>query len=609
VTPEPLPREEHKALTARAPSSQTPPYERWFLIGSLIAYLALSLGFSLGPIFEGWDEPGHYRYATEIIRQKGLPDPFTPPAGEFQQAPLYYFLMVPAVALVGAPDIAAREARHNPYQGFAWNIASSDNKNLFIHLPDEVFPFTNDPVARAFHLLRLTSIALNSLTVWLAYHIFRRLWPDRPDRRLAALGLVAFTPVFVSLSGLLNNDNLAIFLATLCLYLLLIKPRQGFRWWWAVTLGLTLGAGLLTKTNLIFLGVPVGFVLLTDRRSWAAIPAIGAIVVAVAGWYYARNALVYGDVTGIVIFERMFPGWITPRDQITLPLVLGRWLYLYQTYWAHFGYNIIEVGPPIEAFFTAISLTTVVTLPLLALRTWRRARAGLLDPDRRRRIWLMSLFGLAMVALVLDGSLQPYSLAQGRYVLPIITATAAGIVLSLETWLPARVRKAALLSLPPVMVALCALCLFGYYLPAFQLQPIPAAIRHPLTVRYGDVAELVGTDSASIRVRPGQVARLTLYWRVSGPVGSNLHILIRSVGSPTVNRESLPGAGKLFATEWRPGMAWAETYVLPIPADARPGTYPVTVLLESPDSGALLSVRDLSGQPIEPVVGQITIVP
>lgn len=588
----------------------TPQRERWFLAGMLVVYVALSLGFSLAPIFEGWDEPGHYRYTTEMIRQRALPDPFTKPAGEFQQAPLYYFLMIPPVLLAGMPDVTQRENRQNPFFGYAWDVASTDNKNLFIHPAIEVFPFTNDPVAFGFHLVRLTSLILNLASVLIAWRIFKLVWPDRPDRRLAALGVVAFTPVFVSLSGLINNDNLGIFLAMLALYLLLVKPEQGFSWRWALGLGLTLGAGLLTKSNLVFLAIPTGIVLLIDRRAWKAIPVILLVVAAVAGWYYARNAIVYHDVTGIVIFEKLFPDWVTPPDQITIPLVIGRLYYLYLTYWAHFGYNIIEADWPVEAFFAVLSILTLLSLPMLALRLRKSLREGSLTADQKRHILIVGSFGLGMVALVLYGSFQPYSLAQGRYVLPILAATAAAIVLSLELWLPARIRPFVLLGLPVVMAGVVAVCLFGYYYPAFEVKPVPAQIEHPLALRYGDVAELIGTDAAEITTRPGQVAHLTLYWRALAPAGENLHVAFGTEGSSLVSRESLPGAGKLDAREWTPGQTWSETYVLPIPASAAPGQYPITVMmLVAPERGKPFPVSGTDGQIFNPVVGAIVIAP
>mgnify|MGYP005870640771 FL=1 len=59
------------------------------------------------------------------------------------------------------------------------------------------------------------------LTVLLTYLLGRELFPRRPWLALLGAALAAFSPMFLFISGSVNNDNLVVTLATLSLWLLL----------------------------------------------------------------------------------------------------------------------------------------------------------------------------------------------------------------------------------------------------------------------------------------------------------------------------------------------------------------------------------------------------
>src|SRR5262249_7807853 len=220
---------------------------------------------SLGPIFEGPDEIEHYRFIHTLVTTGGLPDARTVYRGEYHQAPLYYVLAAPLGWLFrDDPDFAQIDGRFNPYYGANIAFPGNDNKNLYLDVNAEAFPYNMNSTARAVHVIRLLSIALGVGTILASYAIFRLLWPDKPEFRLLALGFVAYWPQFVYMSSVINNDNLVFLLATLALWAILKGLRDGPTRRHSVLLGLIMGGALLAKVGAAILVIPVGLAFLMD---------------------------------------------------------------------------------------------------------------------------------------------------------------------------------------------------------------------------------------------------------------------------------------------------------------------------------------------------------
>jgi hypothetical protein len=583
----------------------------------LVAYILLALAFSLGPIFEGPDEIEHYRFIRALVHDHALPDPYTQVRSQYHQAPLYYLLATPLALLTDDADFAQIDGRLNPYYPFEIGIPGNDNKNLYLHTRAEEFPYSGSGTARAVHVIRLLSIALGVCTILASYAIFRLLWPDRPDRRLVALAVVAFTPQFLYLSGTINIDNLLYLLTTLTLLLLLRQWRDGPSRRGAVMLGLVLGAALLTKVNAVFLVFPVGLVFLMDRRSWRSVPLILAISLVIAGWWYVRNVILYGDPTGVrVLLETWKTETIRP-GAIALDVGLPRLPYAYQTYWARFGQGAVPVAQPIYVFFDGLVIVTIAGLAIWLVRRRSTSPPGPLSASREgelptfgSQILVVAVFGLSWVTALVYYASTAWSGNQGRYLLPGIAAWGALIALGLDQWTPRRLRMPAALVGAALLVAIAAVSVFSYFLPAYSVSsaPPPEQITRPLWFRYGDVAELIGMSPAEPRARPGDIIHITLYWRALRPTATRIQSYLHSADSDVVKRDSLPGTGNLLSTDWLPGQMWAENYVVPIPSETPiQAVYPLLAGLYDPAAGQNLPVTDGSGNPATPVIGRIAI--
>ncbi len=560
----------------------------------VVAYIFLAILFSLGPIFEGPDEIEHYRFIRTLVQTHALPDPYSQPRAQYHQAPLYYVLSAPLMLLVHDDDFAQIDGRKNPYYPFEIGIPGNDNKNLYLHTRAEDFPYQGSGTAMAVHLLRLLSVALGAGTVLASYAIFRILWPDRPDRRLMALGLVAFMPQFLYLSGTINNDNLLFLLSTLSLLLLIRLRRDGPSLRLALLLGLVLGFILLTKVSAMVLAIPVGFALLLDRQSWRYAPLILGIVFVIAGWWYLRNLALYGDPTGVRVLLETWKGETIRAGAIALDIGLTRVPYSYQTFWARFGQGAVAVGQPIYVFFDVLAISSI---------------AGLILSFRRIGMYagIVLVFALTWVGALVYYASTAWSGNQGRYLLPALASWGAIVSWGLDRWTPHRVKLPAALSGTAFLAVVATVCVLGYFLPSYRPLPASPPPERALAFRYGDNAELIGISPAAPKVRPGEFTTITLYWRTLKPTDHSVQSYLHSVGGDVVKRDSLPATGNLLSTDWYPGETWAERYIVPIPADAPPQTvYPLVAGLFDPATQTNLAAT-ANGQPVSPVVGRITV--
>jgi 4-amino-4-deoxy-L-arabinose transferase-like glycosyltransferase len=583
--------------------------EKQIVISMIIAYIALALVFSLGPIFEGPDEIEHYRYIRILARTRTFPDPVSQPEGQLFQPPLYYALASPLSLLIDDADFDEIDGRRNPYHGYLIGIPSNDNKNVYLHTRAEAFPYRESGVARDVHLIRLLSVAIGTCTLIVSYAVFRLLWPERPDRRLAALGFVAFWPTFVFVSSVVTNDILVYLLTTLSLFLLLRQQRHGYSWGNAALLGVVLGAALLTELSAGLLVFPVGVATLMDRGSWRYAPLTLGVTLLVAGWWYVRNTALYGDPLGL---EALYATW--PSDVIqaggkpSFQAALTQLPYAFPGFWARFGYGSVVVGKTIYYFFGALTITTLLGFIVWLIGSVRTVRWKAAGPTATRQAIIVGTIALAWTGGAVLHASQVYTGNTGRQFLPVVAAWGALLSLGTGQWTPRRLRVPVALGGVALMAVVAVVSLFGYFLPAYKVQSAPATIEYPLAYRYDDVAELIGVEPETTYAQPGQTVRITLYWRALRPTDSDLQTYLHSLDSNVIRHDSLPGGGNLLSTDWLPGETWSETNVIVIPSEAEAQVaYPLIAGLYDPETGSALPANDSDGNVVTPTVGRIAI--
>ena len=239
----------------------------------LVLFIIVGSTFAVTtPIFEASDELWHYPVIWRLAQGQGLPvldahnpGPWRQEAG---QPPLYYFIMALATRWIDTTDMHAVR-RLNPHVD-SGIVTADGNTNLAIHTDTENFPWRGTVLA--VRLVRLLSVLLGTGTVYLTYRLALEICPDWPELAVGAAGVLAFTPMFAFIAGSVNNDNLAILIASATVLLITRMGATGdtgkkirfvFKSQWEqvrghisimhLMLGILLGLGALTKLSLLVL--------------------------------------------------------------------------------------------------------------------------------------------------------------------------------------------------------------------------------------------------------------------------------------------------------------------------------------------------------------------
>jgi hypothetical protein len=586
----------------------------WLFLVILVCHVLLGAAYGLWlPLFESPDEPGHYLYVRHLQAHRQLPvqtEVFEAPRAH--HPPLYYALgalLTAAVDIPGSPD--AITVTPNPKFGYEQGAPGNDNKAVFVHNgPDEHWPFRGQ--ALAVHLLRLLSLGFSTIAVVATYAAALHLRPGDLSFATLAAGMVAFNPMVLYMSGLVNNDTSALAGGAVVLWLVgrawpgLLTARLG-EWNWLL-LGLAFGLSLLLKSSALVLALPISLALAAGffaqprpfSRHLARALAVGSPACLIAGWWYWRNFQLYGDLTGNAAVA-IVSGRVPPAE---------RWVDLPRKFaWLLQGlYGCGPIGPlslclpaPIYLAAAAVALFCLAGLFLVL----RRARPDFRQP--RTQLWLAHALTLAATtAAVLVYALSYNNTWGGRFFFPAFLSLAVFLSSGALAWIPAISRRSwpHAMSLQPVPtggrpfggpsgavdnrrpLALIGLLLFATllvplyaltfqvfprYAPPRPILPFELSRAAPLNARLGEVAQVVGYRLDPPAVRPGGELAVTVFWRPLVPTPIPYTVFIH-LFSPThgslAQRDTYPGLGTYPTTGWQPGRLFADTYRLRVSASA-----------------------------------------
>jgi hypothetical protein len=543
-----------------------------------VAFLLLATGYSLvTPPGEGPDEPGHIAYVQFLQTEHRLPrhgEVAEPLTHQVKHPPLYYGLGALWTAWADFGGLA-----FPPDPQFAVNLEHMDVFSAFRHVPEEHWPWA--PRFLAVRWLRLLSVLLGLVTVLATFATARAVLPNEPWLAVAAAAVVAFLPQFLFMSGVANNDalaNAAGAVATLAAVRVVLGRNRRRD---LVFLGAAVGVALLAKlTTLALAAVAVLAVAgaAWRARSWrvAARAALwsGGTLALVAGWWFARNVWVNGDLLDWGGFTRAAEAITRTRPLAAdLPMYF---LHQWQSFVGRFGWMAVPLPYVLYRLFALLLVLAGLGLAALALRRWRRPG----EPDSPLRAadsaWGVALL-VSTVALVYASVFRlaftfDLVVAQGRYLFPGLAAFAVLFVLGLVGWWPARRRPAGAAVLAAAWCALGVYGLVGALVPAFALPPAVtgaelAGVPHRVDVAFDPWLRLVGYALAPERVAPGDTVVATLYFRPTGQPDIGLWLgtaLIDGRGEGAHDR--VPAGGSYPATSWVPGRTWREVVRLRVPA-------------------------------------------
>ncbi len=385
-----------------------------------------------------------------------------------------YATSAPGGAVVAALFIAATHLLGGvPYQDYALHAG------VFAPVVTAANPF----VVAA----RLASAFDVGIYAFFLSRITDALLTDRYARWTArALGVCI--PQVTFIGAYVNDDAFSLAAGGAMFYVIVLTVRDGMRPRRVLLYGVALAALLLAKLNydLLTLALVPGvvFSVVRDWRTgtrWTPLrdaALSGGVGAMIGGWWFVRNAVLYGDPTGLLAtmraLDRVSPGYSRTRPLIMQHLNVGDmvarapWIDLsYRSFWGMFDYMSVALPASAYAAFgvlTALGLAGVlIAVCRVAIRRPLRVCAW------QALLWVLSA-GLIVtaVAFSLWSSLVKDWEPQGRYLFPALIPFVLLVAVSLHGWWPrARYRRGAFLVITGLLAGINMFALVGILIPLY----------------------------------------------------------------------------------------------------------------------------------------------
>ncbi|MEO0561627.1 MAG: hypothetical protein AAF125_05920, partial [Chloroflexota bacterium] len=496
------------------------------------------------------------------------------------QPPLYYVLSAMLVISIDRSDLESY-LQENPHArtGVPGSVG---NKNMLLH---ETLSPPNEGTASAVYRLRGFSIFLACVTIFAVYAATSQI--SGPSYATLAAALTAFNPMFLFISASVNNDNLVIALVSLVLWQVIVMGWHGFKIWRSAFIAIGIALAALTKLSGLVL-VPVvlfaaGYIAYreNDQRGFNILFGLSLFAgLVIAGWWYLRNILLYGELFG----TEMMVAVAGPRREVFTPLTLWRELWgMFVSYWALFGgVNI----PTSEWFYLLMLGLTLVAVAGLVLALNKALPYILRDMGEYGRVFtvtdLLNMYWMYAAAVfaaalalgfigVVSWTAQTYA-SQGRLLFPFILAASALTASGLQYYVGHRLRWPLSIGVAVVMGVIALAIPFTSIIPSYTPPPTVEMLPEDATevyARYGDI-ELLGYTLPDDRYAPGENVPVTIYWRPLAQTDRDLSAfltLVDEVGLPVGKVDTYPGAGTLRTSTWEPGLIYEDTYGVPLRED------------------------------------------
>jgi 4-amino-4-deoxy-L-arabinose transferase-like glycosyltransferase len=556
--------------------------DRWALPLILGLYFLLGFSYTLSnPILESPDELLNYENIRFMVEKRTLP---VLHAGEFSKAhhpPLYYVMGAVLTGWVPNQHLEELAGNSNPFWGYRIYEQGVDNKSQYLHDPAlEGWPYRD--AVLGIRMLRLLSLLMGAGIIVIVYTTTRALFMEEPSLAWGAAALVAFNPMFLFIQGSVHNDVLTNLLAALTIFGVVRYWNRGPSAARSAFIGLVAGLGILTKITFLFLGPVVALAIIvrcwmdrhTNQYWWrTAIKMLaigGGIVLLIAGWWFLRNQILYGDPTSMELQASIWqpretaPDWVTAFDELS---------FLRDSFWGAFGFGQLLLHRPVYTLLWIMDLVAVGGLLLWAARAHKayetyRVSALLLGV---LLVAPLTAFAATFARMTVSGSAN-----FGRYLFTSYAVIAPLLVLGLTEWIPEDWRRPFLAGLTTLFFALAVYGLVGILRPAYAAPPLSTTIdqvqiSHPREDAYPGLANLLGFEFSPDSAVPGERFDVTLIWQVSGETEENNSLFVQLVdfdGERIAGRDTHPGLGRYPTSRWQQGEIIQDSIPLYLPTDA-----------------------------------------
>jgi hypothetical protein len=432
------------------------------LAALLFVFLATAYSVST-PLWIPPDEDRHFVYCAHIAREKTLPYLDASETGyRIAQAihpPLYY--LATSLLMDSTMENLYERVRINEGSGYA----------VITHPEEESrFPYTG--IARTAHILRLLSIFWSALTVYLVYVIMRQIFPSESVTALAAALLAAVNPQFLHISASISNEPMSTAFATLLLLILIQGIKTGFNVRRQILAGVVFGCCMLIKTSAaVYAPLTVLALAMHFRRRPIQVCRACALIIgtgfAIAGWWYLRNMLVYGDPMFTDALNQMQP-WSLRSEPLSMEYACQIIKMTYMSFFGMFGAMQIQLSMLHYSLYAVLIAGAGVGMCRLFFQR---------NIPAMQAQCLLLCGGALFFAVALYGLFNfRYTMFMGRYLFIVLAPIAVLVIAGVRALLPQRHRRLLLILISILLVAASLDVFFRVLRPAFGELHLTAGI-------------------------------------------------------------------------------------------------------------------------------------
>lgn len=324
--------------------------------------------------------------------------------------------------------------------------------------------------------LRLVSVTLGAITVWLGYRIAATIFPDDPAIRASVPIFIALQPQFSFEAAIVNHDILLIVLASWLVLLVLSGLFGEMSIRKVAAIGLVGSAGLWTKASfgLVLPVAAAGIVIAARDRGWprrrlAQALSLGlGLPLLIASPWFVRSMILYGDPTGaqrlrqIPGFGEQAAGWL---EMLTSPVF---WRGRLEDFWGNYGWRLIPFDPGTYRWIYGLWALAAIGLVVLSIHDLVQRIQGQ-RPHLSTRQWqALGLIGVWLAGLIWGvlyvGTIQ---FTQSRFAFPGMAGFAVLTAVGFASVLPKPLRNFLPLSMFVALVVLNVITAIRFVLPFY----------------------------------------------------------------------------------------------------------------------------------------------
>lgn len=394
------------------------------------------------------------------------------------------------------------ESIRNPIWGFSYAYLPFLSQ-MISALFGKLYLLLGFSPAHLYLAARFPSVLFSTASVWLLLKIGDRLFKMNFKWFFAAG--IAFLPQFIYLSAYINNEALAFLSAVIIAYCWIFGAESGWQIKYCVGLALGISLCALTYYNaygFILFSIPyfiITFLLRHRSRTidkkavfLELLKKVGIIVViflVLAGWWFIRNYLLYGDITGLNALAESSELYAEPAQKpsnrvhpASLPTMLFDMGWIrssFKSLIGMFDYMSIPISGNLYRLYTVVTGACIACNAFLLTHLKRKKTEPALSEGERRGtgfyqwIFVVALVLAAGTSVVLSiyNSYTSDFQSQGRYIiyiiLPICFFAAKGLENAVLFFQKSAIARVLPLVLSAIYILLSYLIFLRYIVPAY----------------------------------------------------------------------------------------------------------------------------------------------